>query len=199
MQVPRHRRAHPATGDASLLAWLRQDLRVNATRPDSQLVLIWFRLAQWALHHWGVVGRAVIGLPYHLCSSLIVGCELPAAARIGPRLRLYHPHGIVLSPHATLGVDCHLRHGVTVGNRTDRDGRDLGTATLGDGVDLGAGCAIIGDVHVGDHARVGALALVTKSVPAWAVVAGNPARLLRVDAPDDLAAASAHHPRRSAA
>jgi putative colanic acid biosynthesis acetyltransferase WcaB len=199
MRMPRHRPSHPATGDASLLAWVRQDLRVNATRPDSQLVLIWFRLAQWALHHWGLVGRAMIGLPYALCSSLIVGCELPAMARVGPRLRLYHPHGIVLSPHATLGADCQLRHAVTVGNRTDRDGRDLGVASLGDGVDLGAGCAIIGDVHVGNHARVGALALVTKSVPAGAVVAGNPARVLRVEGSDDIAAGSAHPPRRSAA
>jgi serine acetyltransferase len=168
-----------------MLRWVGQDLRVNAGRPDAQLVLIWFRLAQWSRHHWGFVGRAVIGLPYVLISSLVVGCELPAAARIGPRLRLYHPHGIVLSPHTTLGADCTLRHGVTVGNRTDREGRDLGVATLGDGVDLGAGCAVIGDLHVGDHARVGALALVTKSVPAWAVVAGNPARVLRIEAPDE--------------
>lgn len=172
-----------ATGDASLLTWLRQDQRVNAGRPDAQLVLLWFRLAQWALQHWGVAGRALVGLPYTLISSLVVGCELPAAARVGPRLRLYHPHSIVLSPHTTLGADCHLRQGVTIGNRTDREGRDLGVATLGEAVDLGAGCAIIGDVHVGDHARVGALALVTKSVPAWAVVAGNPARVLRVEAP----------------
>jgi putative colanic acid biosynthesis acetyltransferase WcaB len=192
----RHRRTHPATGDASLLRWLGQDLRVNAGRPDSQLVLVWFRLAQWALHHWGLVGRALIGAPYFLCSSLIVGCELPAAARIGPRLRLYHPHAIVLSPHTTIGADCRLRHGVTVGNRTDRDGRELGVATLGDGVELGAGCAVIGAVHVGDHARVGALALVTKPVPAWAVVAGNPARVLRVEAPGEPVSTSI---RRSAA
>ena len=183
MRRPGQRRSDPATGDASLLQWVRQDLRVNAGRPDAQLVLVWFRLAQWALHHWGLLGRVAIGAPYLLSSSLVVGCELPAAARIGPRLRLYHPHGIVLSPHTTLGADCHLRHGVTIGNRTDRDGRDLGVATVGDDVDLGAGCAIIGDVHVGDHARVGALALVAKSVPAWSVVVGNPARVLRVDLP----------------
>ena len=40
---------------------------------------------------------------------------------------------------------------------------------------------MIGDIHVGDHARIGALAVVTKSVPARAVVAGNPARVIRID------------------
>jgi putative colanic acid biosynthesis acetyltransferase WcaB len=182
MNIPRRRRTHPVTGDRSLLAWVRQDLRVNASRPDSQIMLIWFRLAQWSRHHWGLAGRILVGMPYALCSSLIVGFELPAEAQVGPRLRLYHPHGIVVSPHARLGADCHLRHGVTIGNRTDRDGRDLGVATLGDEVDLGTGCAVIGDIHVGDHARVGALAVVTKPVPDWAVVVGNPARILRVEA-----------------
>jgi len=42
---------------------------------------------------------------------------------------------------------------------------------------------VIGAVHVGDHARIGALAVVTKSVPAWAVVVGNPGRVIRIDDP----------------
>ena len=65
----------------------------------------------------------------------------------------------------------------------DRAGNELGVASIGDDVDLGAGCAVIGAVHVGDHARIGALAVVTKSVPAWAVVVGNPGRVIRIDDP----------------
>jgi putative colanic acid biosynthesis acetyltransferase WcaB len=106
------------------------------------------------------------------------------SARVGPRLRLYHAHGIVLSPHCTVGSDCNLRHGVTVGNRVDRDGNEIGVATIGDHVDLGAGCVVIGDVHIGDHARVGALAVVLKPVPAWGVVVGNPGQVIRVDEPE---------------
>jgi serine acetyltransferase len=59
-----------------------------------------------------------------------------------------------------VGSDCHLRHGVTVGNRVDRTGNELGVASVGDDVELGAGCMILGDLHVGDHARIGALAVV---------------------------------------
>jgi serine acetyltransferase len=79
----------------------------------------------------------VVGIP-----SLLFGVELPVSAKIGPRLRLYHPHGIVLNPNCTLGS---------------------------------------GDLHVGDHARVGALAVVLDAVPAWGIVVGNPGRVIRID------------------
>lgn len=166
----------------SLWRWVRQDWHVNAGRPECQLLLAWFRLAQWAATRWGALGR-VIATPYWLTTSLVVGVELPPRATIGPRLRLYHPQAVVISPGCEIGSDCHLRHGVTVGNRTDRDGNERGIARLGDHVELGAGCAVIGDIVVGDHARIGALATVVKSVPAWGVVVGNPGRVIRVDDP----------------
>lgn len=162
--------------------WVLQDWQVNAGRPESQLLLAWFRLAQWAARNWGALARIVV-TPYWLIVSLVVGVELPVSATIGPRLRLYHPHAIVLSPHCTLGSDCHLRQGVTVGNRVDRMGNELGVARLGDDVELGANCVVIGDVEIGDHARIGALAAVVKSVPAWGVVVGNPGRVIRIDEP----------------
>jgi serine acetyltransferase len=56
-------------------------------------------------------------------------------------------------------------------------------ASVADHVEMGAGCAAIGDLHVGDHARVGALAVVLKSVPEWGVVVGNPGRVVRDDEP----------------
>jgi putative colanic acid biosynthesis acetyltransferase WcaB len=126
-------------------AWVLQDWAVNAGRPESQLVLAWFRLAQWADRHWGRAARLVV-TPYWLITSLFLGFELPVTATIGPRLRLYHRIGIVLNPHAVLGSDCHLRHGVTIGNKVDRSGRELGVASIGSDVDLGAGCVVIGDI-----------------------------------------------------
>jgi serine acetyltransferase len=163
-------------------AWVLQDWQVNAGRPDSQLFLAWFRLAQWAAERWGALARIVV-TPYWWIPSLVLGIELPVSAKIGPRMRLYHPHGIVLNPNCTFGSDCHLRHGVTIGNRVDRTGNELGVASVGNDVELGTGCVIIGDLHVGDHARIGALAVVLDSVPAWGVVVGNPGRVIRVEDP----------------
>ena len=165
-----------------LREWVFQDWPANAGRPESQLLLAWFRLAQRAAGHGGPLAR-LVATPYWLISSLLLGVELPVSVTVGPRLRLYHWSGTVLSPHCTLGRDCQLRHGVTIGNKVDRAGNELGVASIGDDVDLGAGCAVIGAVHVGDHARIGALAVVTKSVPAWAVVVGNPGRVIRIDDP----------------
>ena len=162
--------------------WVFQDWSVNGDRPEVQFVLAWFRLAQWARHHWGWRARLVV-TPYWLVVQMILGVELPLEGSVGPRLRIYHPHGIVINPRTNIGADCHLRHGVTIGNRVDRDGNELGTATLGASVDLGAGCVVIGDVHVGDHARIGALATVTRSVPPWGVVVGNPGQVIRVEEP----------------
>ena len=162
--------------------WIFQDWPANVGRPECQLLLAWFRLAQWAAGHWGAIARLVVA-PYWLTSSLLLGVELPVTATVGPGLHLHHKNGIVLSPRCRLGSDCHLRHGVTIGNKVDRAGHALGIASIGDHVDLGAGCAVIGDIHVGDHARIGALAVVTKSVPAWAVVVGNPGRVIRIDDP----------------
>ena len=166
----------------SFREWVLQDWRVNAERPEAQLILAWFRLAQWAANHWGPFARVIV-TPYWLIVSLVVGIELPVTAVVGPRLRLYHPHSIVLSPHCTMGSDCHLRQGVTVGNRVDRMGNEVGVARVGNDVELGAGCVVIGDVDVGDHARIGALAIVLHSVPEWAVVVGNPGRVIRIDTP----------------
>ena len=163
--------------------WVLQDWQVNAERPESQWLLAWFRLAQWADEHWGKLARLIV-TPYWLIVSLVVSIELPVSVTIGPRLRLYHPHGIVLSPTCALGSDCHLRQGVTVGNRVDREGNELGVARIGNDVELGAGCCVIGDVEVGDHARIGALAIVLKSVPPWATVVGNPGRVIRINEPE---------------
>ncbi len=163
--------------------WIFQDWSVNAGRPEYQLLLAWFRLAQRAAARWGILGR-LIAIPYWLISSQLLGIELPVKVAVGPRLRLYHKNGIVINPGCIIGSDCHLRHGVTIGNKVDREGNEIGIATVGNGVDFGAGCAVIGDIHIGDYARIGALAAVTKSVPAWAVVVGNPARVIRIDNPE---------------
>jgi putative colanic acid biosynthesis acetyltransferase WcaB len=166
-----------------LREWVFQDWSANAGRPDCQVLLAWFRLAQWGTACWGRLGRLVVATPYWSFSSLFLGIELPVTVTVGPRLRLYHKNGIVINPKCVIGSDCQLRHGITIGNKVDRAGNELGVATIGDDVDLGAGCAVIGDIHVGDHARIGALTVVMKPVPPYAIVVGNPGRVIRIDSP----------------
>ena len=176
--------ARPGGG---FLRWTTQDWAVNAGYLDSRLVLLWFRAAQWAARHWGLPGR-VFAAVYSLVTSLFVGVELPPGLEVGPRLRIFHPHGIVLNPGVRLGADCVLRQHVTIGNVVRRDGTEKGVASAGDGVEFGAGCVVVGGLHVGSHARVGALSLVLRDVPEWGVAVGNPATVVRVDGPGASAA-----------
>lgn len=170
-----------ATQGWSMLGWIFQDWAVNAHRPDSRVVLILFRLGQWAVRRWNTVGR-LISLVTQLISSIVFGVELPPACEIGTRLRLYHPHSIVINPGVRIGTDCHVRQNTTIGNVVDRRGVEKGNPVIGDFVELGAACVVLGSIELGDHVRVGALAAVTKSVPPWAVVVGNPARVIKIEA-----------------
>jgi putative colanic acid biosynthesis acetyltransferase WcaB len=174
-----------AVKSMGLRGWVFQDWKVNRGSPAHQVILAWFRLAQRARSRWGIFGKLTVSAPYTLITALFLSMELPVTATVGPRLRLYHKHAIVIHSNAVIGSDCHLRQGITIGNKTDRRGNDLGVATLGDGVDLGAHCVVIGPIHVGDYARIGALAVVTKSVPDYGIVVGNPGRVIRIDDQED--------------
>ena len=171
-----------ANKEMSLLGWVFQDWAVNDGYRDSQLILAWFRLAQRAHSRGGFLPRLFSAF-YRLFTSLFLAIEIPAECTVGPRLRIFHPHSIVLNPGVILGADCILRQNVTIGNVVRRDGSEKGVASVGDGVEFGAGCVVVGAIHVGDHARIAALALVLEDVPIRGVMMGNPARLVRVDNP----------------
>ncbi|WP_168929805.1 serine acetyltransferase [Nocardioides sp. GY 10127] len=159
----------------SLARWVLRDWAANAGYPDSRACLLVFRFSQWATARWGRPGR-LVALVCQTLNSLALGVELPAVCPVGPRLRLFHPHTVVVNPGVVIGADCVLRHGTTLGNVVEADGRERGNPVIGDRVELGATCAVLGPVHVGDDARVGALAVVTRDVAPGQVVVGAPAR-----------------------
>ncbi len=104
----------------------------------------------------------------------MTGISLPKSAQIGPGLRIWHFGNIFVHPDAVLGARCTLRQGVTIGNRHE-DGR---VPRLGDDVELGSYAQVLGPVQIGDGAKIGAMAVVLRDVPAGAVAVGNPARVL---------------------
>jgi serine O-acetyltransferase len=94
---------------------------------------------------------------------------------IGPGLYIQHGFATIISAKR-IGRDCWINQQVTIGYRNDTD-----APTLGDRVTVNAGAKIIGQVHVGDDAKVGANAVVVKDVPARTTVVGVPARVVRRD------------------
>lgn len=111
----------------------------------------------------------------HRFWSAVSGADIPLNANIGGGLLIPHPNGVVIHPAAEIGVNCLIMQQVTLGVREGR----AGAPKLGGNVDIGAGAKVLGPVTIGDHARIGANAVLLIDVPAGAAAAGVPARLIR--------------------
>jgi serine O-acetyltransferase len=109
----------------------------------------------------------------HRFWSAVTGAEVPLRGRLGGGLLLPHPNGIVIHPDVEIGPNCLIFQQVTLGEQGGG-----GVPRLGGHVDVGAGAKILGGVTVGDHARIGANAVVLCDVPAGALAVGVPARVL---------------------
>lgn len=115
---------------------------------------------------------------YWYYTTYILGCDIKYTTKIGEGFKLFHAaHGSVITPAAIIGKNVSLRHNTTIGAK----GFDGSTRSpiIGDNVTIGPNVCIIGDIHVGDGAIIGAGAVVVKDVPKNAVVAGNPAKIIR--------------------
>jgi putative colanic acid biosynthesis acetyltransferase WcaB len=171
-----------SASDASrlpLVAVLRADSRANRHDLRVWLVVVLFRLTAHARGDGPRPRLAAIPLIvlYKLLVEWVMGIELPLRLRVGPGLRLFHAHGIVIHPEARLGANVVLKHGVTIGHRGDED-TEGPTPTIGDGTVFGPNSQVLGDVTVGAGARIGAGAVVLCDVPPGATAVGIPARVV---------------------
>ena len=110
----------------------------------------------------------------------LTGVSIPKTVRVGPGLRIYHFGNIFVHKDAVIGANCTLRQGVTIGNR-ETDGP---VPELADDVELGAYAQILGGVHIGQGARIGAMSVVLNDVPAGATAVGIPARVISGKVPE---------------
>jgi serine O-acetyltransferase len=115
---------------------------------------------------------AKIAVLRHRFWSVVTGADIPLNSKIGGGLLIPHPNGIVIHPDAEIGPNCLLFQQVTLGHA------EGGVPKLGGHVDVGAGARLIGPITIGDHAKIGANAVVTSDVPAGATAVGIPARIV---------------------
>jgi serine O-acetyltransferase len=109
-------------------------------------------------------------------SRWTTGIEIHPGAKIGKRLFIDHGMGVVIGETSTIGDDCTIYHGVTLG-ATDCDAPKR-HPDLGNRVMVGAGAKVLGPISIGDDAKIGANSVVLKNVPQGATAVGTPARIL---------------------
>ncbi len=104
------------------------------------------------------------------------GIEIHPGATIGKRFFIDHGMGVVIGETAEIHDDCTIYQGVTLGGTSLDSGKRH--PTLEQGVVVGAGAQVLGPFTVGEGAKIGSNAVVTKPVPAGATAVGNPARMI---------------------
>ena len=104
------------------------------------------------------------------------GVDIHPNARIGKGLMIDHAHSIVIGETAVVGDNVSMLHSVTLGG-TGKEEEDR-HPKIGDGVLIGAGAKVLGNIRVGDCSRVAAGSVVLSDVPRCKTVAGVPAKII---------------------
>jgi serine O-acetyltransferase len=164
-----------------LRATLRRDFEADPHTWD-RVTLVIFRVGHWAAarRRRRVLVRMAWKIADVVYLRLLIGAELPPQVRCGPGLVLRHAgRGVVIHPGVRIGSNARIYHRVTLGVADHG-----GPPTLGDDVYLGVGASVLGELRIGDGARIGAGAVVvTRDVPAHHVAVGVPARARPIASP----------------
>jgi serine O-acetyltransferase len=169
---------HQPAREPSFWAIVREDRRTNLNsllRPGFQAMFM-YRLGRWAAEEprkrrpflW-------IAKLLRLYIRNFYSIEMYWSANIGRRFTIGHQGAIVMHQLCTIGDDCTIRQGVTIGVADEWD--PSGGPVLGNNVDIGAGAMILGNVRIGNNVRVGPTAVVTTDVPDNSTVFAPPSRV----------------------
>lgn len=131
------------------------------------------KLYKWHLTPFAFLVRAFM--------RFVFACDVPYKAVIGKGTLFPHDAlGVVIHPDAVIGENCRISQNVTIGGRQRQDVDLMVLPKIGNNVTVGVSSLVLGDITVGDNAVIGAGSVVLHDVPANAVVAGVPAKVLRI-------------------
>ncbi|MDB6178040.1 serine O-acetyltransferase [Paracoccus sp. Z330] len=131
-----------------------------------------YRMGHWLWRQ----GRYDMAYFVQMRCSECFGVDIHPAARIGTGVMIDHAHSIVIGETATVGNDVSMLHSVTLGGTGKEDGDRH--PKIGDGVMIGAGAKVLGNISVGHHSRIAAGSVVLHEVPSCKTVAGVPAKVI---------------------
>jgi len=131
-----------------------------------------YRIGHWLWKQ----GRYDLAYFIQMRTSEIFGIDIHPAARIGKGIMIDHAHSIVIGETAVVGDNVSMLHSVTLGG-TGKEEEDR-HPKIGDGVLIGAGAKVLGNIKVGHCSRIAAGSVVLEEVPPCSTVAGVPAKIV---------------------
>ena len=131
-----------------------------------------YRVGHWL---WGQ-GRPDMAYFVQMRVSEVFGVDIHPAARVGRGIMIDHAHSIVIGETAVVGDNVSMLHSVTLGG-TGKEDEDR-HPKIGNGVLIGAGAKVLGNIKIGDNSRIAAGSVVLHDVPCCKTVAGVPARIV---------------------
>ena len=154
----------------------KSKLSVILTYPGVKAVLF-----HQIAHFFSVAKFNLIARVISQFSRFLTGIEIHPAAKIGKNFFIDHGMGVVIGETSEIGDNVTIYHMVTLGGispsiNSDNQRQVKRHPTLKDNVVIGSGAQVLGPITVGENAKVGANAVVTKDVPANAVMVGIPAK-----------------------
>jgi len=183
----------PSSKPPGLRALIREDYIANGrdwSLPGFRAVAV-YRFGVWRMGIRSRMLRAPFSFIYNRLYRRVRNhytIEIPYTCKIGRRLMIGHQGAIVFHEAATVGDDCLIRHGVTIGASSHRRAHDV--PVIGNRVQIGAGAMVLGKITVGDDAMIGANALVTCDVPPGAKAITESAKIILPKSPEETSSAS---------
>lgn len=136
------------------------------------------RLAHWLCGQ----GRRDLASFIQMRTSEVFGVDIHPCARMGRGIMIDHAHSVVIGETAVVGDDVSMLHSVTLGGTGKEDGDRH--PKIGNGVMIGAGAIVLGNIRVGENSKIAAGSVVLAEVPPRTTVAGVPAKVVgRVECP----------------
>jgi serine O-acetyltransferase len=146
---------------------------VKAILTDGTSAMVIYRLMQWSRRF----GLWPLEMLFNKTNAILNHCIIGRGAEFGPGFVLIHATGVIINGDVRGGSRIFIEHQVTIGADHRR------SPILDSDVFIGAGARVIGNVKVGQGARIGANAVVVDDVPDHCTVAGVPAKVVRQRTP----------------